>query len=281
MGKHEPMSAKAIAIRIKAKGLQKLKYYCEMCKKQCRDDNGFKCHIQSESHRRQALIVAEDTGKFVDQYSQEFLEGFMYLVKTRYRSKKVLANTVFQDYIKDRQHTHMNSTRWTTLTEFANWLADKGMVTTEDSERGVMITYIDRDPELLRRKELEAQREQRAKEEARQNEIEVKQQMAALQSILKSKDVEKEPAEPIPFVKVATDEIRDKTNENFFKEETDRPHQEDDTLIENDSAAVIEKPLFNVRTFSIAPKASSSFKPPPPKRKVLRKGPDTKKIKQS
>ena len=36
------LTPKAIANRIKAKGLQKLRWYCQMCQKQCRDENGFK-----------------------------------------------------------------------------------------------------------------------------------------------------------------------------------------------------------------------------------------------
>jgi DNA/RNA-binding protein KIN17 len=40
MGKEKPgfMTPKAIANRIKAKGLQKLRWYCQMCEKQCRDE---------------------------------------------------------------------------------------------------------------------------------------------------------------------------------------------------------------------------------------------------
>ncbi|KAL8538511.1 hypothetical protein ACS0TY_000500 [Phlomoides rotata] len=53
MGKNEFLTPKAIANRIKAKGLQKLRWYCHMCQKQCRDENGFKCHCMSESHQRQ------------------------------------------------------------------------------------------------------------------------------------------------------------------------------------------------------------------------------------
>lgn len=33
------LNMQQIAKQIKAKGLQKLRWYCEMCKKQCRDDN--------------------------------------------------------------------------------------------------------------------------------------------------------------------------------------------------------------------------------------------------
>ena len=32
------MTPKAIANRIKSKGLQKLRWYCQMCQKQCRDE---------------------------------------------------------------------------------------------------------------------------------------------------------------------------------------------------------------------------------------------------
>lgn len=39
------LTPKAIANRIKAKGLQKLRWYCEMCQKQCRDENGFKVRV--------------------------------------------------------------------------------------------------------------------------------------------------------------------------------------------------------------------------------------------
>ena len=48
-----------IANRIKSKGLQKLRWYCQMCQKQCRDENGFKCHLTSESHKRQMQVFGE------------------------------------------------------------------------------------------------------------------------------------------------------------------------------------------------------------------------------
>ncbi len=40
MGKEKGgfLTPKAIANRIKAKGMQKLRWYCQMCQKQCRDE---------------------------------------------------------------------------------------------------------------------------------------------------------------------------------------------------------------------------------------------------
>ncbi len=55
-----------IANRIKAKGLQKLRWYCQMCQKQCRDENGFKCHLTSESHKRQMMVFGEAPDRGAD-----------------------------------------------------------------------------------------------------------------------------------------------------------------------------------------------------------------------
>lgn len=71
MGKDGFLTPKAIANRIKAKGLQKLKFYCQMCQKQCRDANGFKCHKESEGHQRMMLLFAEDANKYVHDFSDE------------------------------------------------------------------------------------------------------------------------------------------------------------------------------------------------------------------
>lgn len=42
MPKAEFGTPKWMSNRIKASGLQKLRWYCQMCQKQCRDENGFK-----------------------------------------------------------------------------------------------------------------------------------------------------------------------------------------------------------------------------------------------
>ena len=51
MGKGKRAEAgtpKWLANKMKSKGLQKLRWYCQMCEKQCRDENGFKCHTSSK-----------------------------------------------------------------------------------------------------------------------------------------------------------------------------------------------------------------------------------------
>ncbi|PAA67815.1 hypothetical protein BOX15_Mlig008336g1, partial [Macrostomum lignano] len=149
--KAEANTPKAISNRIKAKGLQKLRWYCEMCQKQCRDENGFKCHTMSESHQRQLLLFAETPEKYIEDYSKEFLKGYTDLLRRQFGCKRVLANSVYQEYIKDRNHVHMNATKWHTLTGLVQWLGREGICKVDETERGWYVQYLERDPEQERR----------------------------------------------------------------------------------------------------------------------------------
>lgn len=149
MGKHEVGTPKYIANKIKAKGLQKLRWYCQMCQKQCRDENGFKCHMMSESHQRQLLLFADNAEKYIDEFSKEFEEGYLELLKRQFGTKRVHANRVYQDYISERHHLHMNSTQWETLTDFVKWLGREGKCVVDETEKGWYVQYIDRDPDTI------------------------------------------------------------------------------------------------------------------------------------
>ncbi|MFS7951897.1 putative KIN17-like protein [Helianthus anomalus] len=122
MGKNEFLTPKAIANRIKAKGLQKLRWYCQMCQKQCRDENGFKCHCMSESHQRQMEVFGQNPHRIVDGYSEEFESTFLDHMKR----SRIAATVVYNEYINDRHHVHLNSTKWATLTEFVKYLGKTG-----------------------------------------------------------------------------------------------------------------------------------------------------------
>lgn len=145
------LTPKAIANRIKAKGLLKLKFYCQVCEKQCRDENGFKCHTMSESHQRQMLLVAENPGRFVHNYSDMFKKDFLSLLSRAHGTKRVFANQVYQEYIADRNHIHMNATRWNSLSEFVKYLGREGICHVEEAENGWYITWIDNSPKALAR----------------------------------------------------------------------------------------------------------------------------------
>lgn len=153
MPKHERGTPKDIAIRMKAKGLQKLKFYCQMCNKQCRDENGFKCHLTSDSHLRQMQIFSSNSGKLLDQFSAKFEKMYLDSLKRRHGFQRMNANNVYQEVIQDRDHVHMNATKWITLSEFVQYLGKTGKCVVEETERGWYVTYINRDPLLLKRQE--------------------------------------------------------------------------------------------------------------------------------
>ncbi|KAF8755021.1 Kin17 curved DNA-binding protein [Rhizoctonia solani] len=123
MPRAEVGTPKYLANAMKSKGLQKLRWYCQVCQKQCRDENGFKCHTQSEAHLRQMLVVGENAGRHISDFSSQFQSEFVTLLSRRFGTKRVRANQVYQEFIQDKHHLHMNATRWVTLTEFVKHLA--------------------------------------------------------------------------------------------------------------------------------------------------------------
>jgi len=149
MPKNDVGGPKWLANKMKSKGLQKLRWYCQMCEKQCRDENGFKCHVSSESHQRQLLLFGENTGSYLAGYSKDFEKGFNDILKRQYNERRVKANVVYQQYIADKEHVHMNSTVWVTLTSYVKHLERTKKCIVEDTEKGWYITWVEKSEEQL------------------------------------------------------------------------------------------------------------------------------------
>jgi DNA/RNA-binding protein KIN17 len=118
-----------------------------------RDENGFKMHTQSESHVRQMLLVGEDPKKYINDYSSQFQRDFLQLLRTSHGEKTVQINHFYQEYIGNKEHVHMNSTKWPSLTEFAKFLGREGICRVEENEKGIHVAWIDNSPEALRRQD--------------------------------------------------------------------------------------------------------------------------------
>ncbi|KAI0769099.1 domain of Kin17 curved DNA-binding protein-domain-containing protein [Trametes elegans] len=159
MPRAEVGTPKYLANKMKAKGLQRLRWYCQVCQKQCRDENGFKCHAQSEWHLRQMLVVGESAGKHIADFSGQFQHDFVQLLSRRFGTKRVKANTVYQEFIQDRNHLHMNATRWVTLTEFIKHLGRTGVARVDETEKGWFIAWIDNSPKALAKQEASMKKE--------------------------------------------------------------------------------------------------------------------------
>lgn len=163
MPRAEVGSTKYLNNKLKSKGLQRLRWYCQVCERQMRDENGFKCHTQSESHVRQMLLVGEDPRKHIQDFSNQFQRDFLSLLKTGHGEKKVHINHFYQEYISNKEHVHMNATRWPSLTEFAKYLGREGICRVEDTEKGLHISWIDNSPEALRRQDAIRKKERQDK----------------------------------------------------------------------------------------------------------------------
>lgn len=165
MPRAEVGTPKYLANKMKAKGLQKLRWYCQMCQKQCRDENGFKCHTMSESHQRQLLLFADNSKRIIDDFSFEFAKEYLQILRRQFGTKRVNANRVYQEYISDKNHLHMNATRWVTLTGFVKWLGRTGKCIVDETEKGWFITYVDRDPDTIAREEKKLKKQKMDKDD--------------------------------------------------------------------------------------------------------------------
>ncbi|KAG1337883.1 KIN17-like protein [Cocos nucifera] len=187
MGKNDFLTPKAIANRIKAKGLR---WYCQM---QCRDENGFKCHCLSESHQRQMQVFDQNPTRVIDGYSEEFENAFLDLMRRSHRFSRIAATVVYNEYISDRHHIHMNSTQWATLTEFVKYLGRTGKCKVEDTPKGWFITYIDRDSETLFKDRLKNKRLRADLADEERQERTIALQIERATSLLRSSSPSEEP----------------------------------------------------------------------------------------
>lgn len=112
---------------------------------------------------RGMLQVGEDPKKYINEYSNQFKRDFLQLLKTSHGEKKVHMNNFYQEYIRDKEHVHMNSTKWPSLTEFAKFLGREGVCRVEEGERGLEISFIDDSPEAVARREDVKRKERQAK----------------------------------------------------------------------------------------------------------------------
>jgi DNA/RNA-binding protein KIN17 len=92
---------------------------------------------------------------------------FLQLLRTTHGEKRVNANHFYaSQYIVKKDHIHMNSTRWKTLTEFVTFLGYEGICRVENTEKGWFISWIDNSPEALKKRDANLKRERLEKGEA-------------------------------------------------------------------------------------------------------------------
>ncbi|KAK4148218.1 domain of Kin17 curved DNA-binding protein-domain-containing protein [Dichotomopilus funicola] len=172
---------------MKQKGLTRLRWYCQICEKACRDENAFKMHCQSESHMRRALDAGQNFKGVQEEYSKEFLTEFMSLLKTAHGEKSIHANKFYQEVISRRDHIHLNSTKWHSLTDFVKYISREGIVRAEEKEDGIFIAWIDDSPEAMKRREAVRRKEMQDKGDEEREQMLLREQIKRAQKAAEAK----------------------------------------------------------------------------------------------
>lgn len=137
--------------------LYKLKFYCQICNKQLKDKDGYNCHLNSNYHKQNIEIVADNPQFYINNYSKEFESGYLDILKRNYAKNWISANKIYQEYISDKNATHMNATKWSTLTGFIKYLESTGRIEFREEIKDkdikeVKIKYIDNTPQGIAEK---------------------------------------------------------------------------------------------------------------------------------
>lgn len=181
MGKAEPGSTKYLSNKMKQKGLTRLRWYCQICEKACRDENAFKMHCQSESHMRRALDAGQNFKGLQEEYSKQFLHEFVSLLRTAHGEKSVHANKFYQEVIARRDHVHLNATRWHSLTDFVKHISREGIVRAEEKDDGIFIAWIDDSPDAMKRREAVRRKEMQDKGDEEREQMMLREQIKRAQ----------------------------------------------------------------------------------------------------
>lgn len=109
--------------------------------------------------------------------AQEFEETFMEHWRRAHPTSRIGANELYNEFIVDRHHIHMNATKWVTLTEFVKYLGREGKAKVEETPKGWYMTLVRRDPETERREGERAKRRRVEEADALRAERHVRQQI--------------------------------------------------------------------------------------------------------
>ncbi|KAK0752074.1 domain of Kin17 curved DNA-binding protein-domain-containing protein [Schizothecium vesticola] len=177
MPKAEAGSLKAISNKMKSRGLTRLRWYCQICEKACRDENAYKMHCQSPSHTRKALEVGQNFKGAQEDFSRQFERDFVQLLKTAHGEKEMHANKFYQEVIANKEHVHLNATKWHSLTDFVKHLARSSICRVEEKEDGLFIAWIDDSEGAIKRREVARRKEMQDRGDEEREQVLLREQI--------------------------------------------------------------------------------------------------------
>lgn len=104
---------------------------------------------QLESHGGSARGVVKD-------YSDRFVKDFVGLLRKSHGTKMIGANRFYQEYIRDKDHVHLNSTRWKFLASAVSFMRDEKILNVVETnglnDEQFHIGYLDNSPAAIKRR---------------------------------------------------------------------------------------------------------------------------------
>lgn len=108
------------------KRLFKTKFFCLICNHQLKDENGYKCHLNSSTHSRNS--IKNDVSSMKKKASSQFKHDFFMVLsdKAGKEGKFVCANKVYNDYLHSGFMNNVNNTIWKSLNRFIRYFERRG-----------------------------------------------------------------------------------------------------------------------------------------------------------
>lgn len=125
----------------------KLRWVCGLCNVWCKDENGFKCHLEHENHIRKSEIARQSKAPDfkMSPRDEAFAASFVQYLAQNYLNRKVLLHEVYREmYPDDRFQRLMQDTCWGSLGTFINALSKAGECEAVKGPKG-WVVRIDQD----------------------------------------------------------------------------------------------------------------------------------------
>jgi hypothetical protein len=141
MPKLEQGTAAYLNIQMRKHQKSKIRWYCGLCHVASKDENGYKCHLEHETHIHREQAVQESLRTFkLSKEDSRFRRKFLAHLVSKHFGQTVLAHDIYRDiYPLDRGHNIIKATCWETLGVFIAQLKKEGRIEAHKGVKGWQI----------------------------------------------------------------------------------------------------------------------------------------------
>ncbi|RMZ69130.1 zinc finger RTS2 [Pyrenophora seminiperda CCB06] len=211
------------------------------------------------------MLMGEDPKKYINGFSNDFQRDFVNLLRTTHNEKWISVNRFYNEYIRDKEHVHMNATKWSSLTEFTKHLGREGIVNVKEDEKdGLMIAWRDTSAAAVtRRKEIAELEAAEARSGAGEEKMLKKMAKRAQEEADAKKAIEAKRAAAQASMQPATQQVtppaEDSTDKTSSEESAEKTSADDQNTLVDDQKQEESAPVK--LSFGLKAKAAATGKP--------------------